>query len=193
MYVPIVNDSYHAHLTKEDWELLSFSHVAIDVINLFLHSYYVIPSTAKVVFLDIRIRSCHKISRQKNLPDTFFLYSPHNGQKIIITPEDMGKMLNRFSNISGVEIVYDLAQLNKYDITDRAAKDAVNGILYSKTDGISISDLQCADQIKPIEVNCECYTCKNYTLSYLHHLHNVGVPLGTRLGILHNLHYSRSL
>lgn len=193
MYVPIVNDGYHVHLTKEDWDLLPFSHVAIDIINLFLHPYYVIPSRAKVMFLDIRIRSCHKISRQKNLPDAFFLHSPHNGQKIIITLEDIQRMLGQFKNLSGVKIIYDIAQLNKYEITDRAAKDAVAGILYSKNEMISVDDLQCAEKIKPIEASCECYTCKNYTLSYLHHLYNVGVPLGTRLGILHNLYYLNTL
>lgn len=196
IFVPIINDIYHTHLTKEDWESLGYTHVAIDVINLFIHPFYILPSTVKTLFLDIRIRSCHKISKQKNLPDTFFLHSPHNGQKIPITSSNLQKMLERFKNIHGIDvrIIQDSLNLpSDYEITNKAGEDAVKGFLYSHKTNVVIKDAKCADLIEPIDENCECYTCKNFTISYLHHLDNVGVPLGTRLGIVHNLHYLSQL
>ena len=34
-----------------------------------------------------------------------------------------------------------------------------------------------------------CYTCRNFTRAYLHHLHRVSEILGARLNTIHNLHY----
>jgi queuine tRNA-ribosyltransferase len=42
---------------------------------------------------------------------------------------------------------------------------------------------------KPIDKNCGCYTCKNYTRSYLRHLFSVGEPLAGRLASIHNLKF----
>ncbi len=194
IYVPILNDTAHTHLTKEDWESLAFSHVAIDVINLFLHPYYLIPSTTKKLFLDTRIRSCHKISRQKNLLDSFFLYSPHNGQKILITFDNIQQLLERFKNLPGltIEVINEVSLLSEYEISEKAGNDAKNGLLYSTKEKLNIQDSKWAKVIEPIDYQCRCYTCKYYTLSYLHHLHMVSVPLGTRLSILHNLEKSKT-
>lgn len=45
---------------------------------------------------------------------------------------------------------------------------------------------------KPIE-DCECFTCQNHSLSYLHHLVKAKEPLATTLLSLHNIHYMCSL
>ncbi len=43
-----------------------------------------------------------------------------------------------------------------------------------------------------IEKNCDCYTCKNYSRAYLHHLFKIHDTLAFRLATIHNLrHYSR--
>ncbi|OQB44571.1 MAG: Queuine tRNA-ribosyltransferase [Parcubacteria group bacterium ADurb.Bin159] len=42
---------------------------------------------------------------------------------------------------------------------------------------------------KPIDKNCLCPTCQNYSRSYLHHLFRISDPLGQRLAVLHNLHF----
>ncbi len=41
----------------------------------------------------------------------------------------------------------------------------------------------------PIDSQCNCYTCRNFTKSYIRHLLNVGEILGMRLVTIHNLHY----
>ncbi len=42
---------------------------------------------------------------------------------------------------------------------------------------------------EPIDQECDCFVCKNYTLSYLHHLFNVEEILSYRLATYHNLHF----
>ncbi|MEN3015458.1 MAG: tRNA guanosine(34) transglycosylase Tgt [bacterium] len=45
----------------------------------------------------------------------------------------------------------------------------------------------------PIDPNCNCYTCKNYTVSYLHHLFYVGEIAAMSLLTIHNLHFYSQL
>ena len=46
-----------------------------------------------------------------------------------------------------------------------------------------------ARDFRPIEENCSCYACANFSRAYIRHLLNVGEILGIRLVTLHNLHY----
>jgi queuine tRNA-ribosyltransferase len=41
---------------------------------------------------------------------------------------------------------------------------------------------------RPVEEGCHCYTCQNFSRSYIRHLLNVGEVLGIRLLTLHNVH-----
>jgi len=43
--------------------------------------------------------------------------------------------------------------------------------------------------VRPLDAACSCYTCRNFTRSYLHHLQKVNEILGARLNTWHNLHY----
>lgn len=45
----------------------------------------------------------------------------------------------------------------------------------------------------PISPGCDCHTCRNYTLGYLHHLHKSGETLGLRLATIHNLRFMSRL
>ncbi len=40
---------------------------------------------------------------------------------------------------------------------------------------------------KPLDAECQCYTCKNFSRAYLRHLFITGEPLGQRLATIHNL------
>ena len=42
---------------------------------------------------------------------------------------------------------------------------------------------------RPLDESCACYTCRNVSRAYLHHLHRVGEILGARLNTIHNLYY----
>lgn len=50
-----------------------------------------------------------------------------------------------------------------------------------------------ADDFTPIDPECSCYACRNFTRAYIRHLFNVSEILGVRLVTLHNLHYFLNL
>ena len=45
----------------------------------------------------------------------------------------------------------------------------------------------------PLDPLCDCYTCRNYSRAYLHHLDKCHEILGARLNTIHNLHYYQTL
>ena len=46
-----------------------------------------------------------------------------------------------------------------------------------------------SDDLAPVDPACDCYTCRNYTRSYLRHLDRCNEILGSRLNTIHNLHF----
>ena len=50
-----------------------------------------------------------------------------------------------------------------------------------------------AQSFVPIDQNCNCYTCTNFTRAYVHHLFRVRELLGYRLATMHNLHFAVDL
>ena len=42
---------------------------------------------------------------------------------------------------------------------------------------------------EPLDPECDCYTCRNFTRAYLHHLDKCNEILGSQLNTIHNLHY----
>ena len=46
---------------------------------------------------------------------------------------------------------------------------------------------------RPLDPDCDCYTCRNYSRAYLHHLDRCNEILGARLNTIHNLHYYQTL
>ncbi|WP_333705528.1 tRNA-guanine transglycosylase, partial [Vibrio hepatarius] len=44
-----------------------------------------------------------------------------------------------------------------------------------------------------LDPHCDCYTCQNYSKSYLHHLERCNEILGARLNTIHNLRYYQRL
>jgi len=45
----------------------------------------------------------------------------------------------------------------------------------------------------PVDENCSCYTCQNFSRSYLHHLDKCREMLGAQLNTIHNLHFYQQL
>lgn len=188
--IPFINDSAALHLTLADWEALNFSHVAVDALNYCLRKSLSIPEKVTTLFFYTDIRSCHKVSGLKN--GVFNLYSPLDGTKIHITPNDLKTLEQALQNQFPDKKVIS----NVEGISEQAGKDAENGIVYTSDEvsqKIDICDLHWANISEPIDKNCGCYTCQNFTLAYLHHLREVGVPLGVRLCIYHNLYFSHRI
>lgn len=72
-------------------------------------------------------------------------------------------------------------------------RNARNGHIFTKTGVIKIRNSQYRLDTKPLDEDCACYTCKNYSRSYLRHLDRCHEILGARLNTIHNLHYYLSL
>ena len=72
-------------------------------------------------------------------------------------------------------------------------RNARNGWLFTQYGDIKIKNAGYKTDIRPIDADCKCYTCQNFSRAYLHHLQKVGEILGARLNTIHNLHYYQVL
>lgn len=72
-------------------------------------------------------------------------------------------------------------------------RNARNGQLFTNFGKVNISNEKYKFDFNPIDENCTCETCQNFTRSYLRHLFNIKEVLGLRLATIHNLHYYLNL
>ena len=72
-------------------------------------------------------------------------------------------------------------------------RNARNGYLFTSVGVIKIRNSQYKNDTSPLDSNCTCSTCKNYSRSYLYHLQKTNEILGSRLNTLHNLYYYQQL
>ncbi|MBC7742238.1 MAG: tRNA guanosine(34) transglycosylase Tgt [Bdellovibrionaceae bacterium] len=70
---------------------------------------------------------------------------------------------------------------------------ARNGTLYTWQGKISIKRQEYKEDSGPLDPECDCYTCKNYSRAYLRHLFMSGEILSARLNTIHNLHFYMTL
>lgn len=68
-------------------------------------------------------------------------------------------------------------------------RNARNGWLFTRYGDVKIRNAAHRNDPRPLDESCACYTCRNFSRAYLHHLHRVGEILGARLNTIHNLHY----
>jgi len=68
-------------------------------------------------------------------------------------------------------------------------RNARNGWLFTRFGDVKIRNAQYRDNILPLDPSCNCHTCKNFSLSYLHHLQKSNEITGSRLNTVHNLHF----
>lgn len=64
-----------------------------------------------------------------------------------------------------------------------------NGTLYTKTGKMHIENAQYRDDVLPIESDCACYTCQNYSRGYIAHLFHGKEMLAGTLSSIHNVHF----
>ena len=72
-------------------------------------------------------------------------------------------------------------------------RHARNGQLYTWTGVVKFRHARYADDPAPADPDCGCYTCRNYSLSYIRHLVKCGEILGPRLATIHNLYFYQDL
>jgi queuine tRNA-ribosyltransferase len=66
---------------------------------------------------------------------------------------------------------------------------ARNGTLFTWSGRVSIKRAEFREDPSPLDPECDCYTCTNYSKAYLRHLFLAGEILSSRLGTIHNLHF----
>ena len=90
------------------------------------------------------------------------------------TPEDLVEAVRR-----GVDM-FDCVMPTRH---------ARNGHLFTTNGVVKIRNAKYEADTSPLDEHCGCYTCLNYTRSYLRHLDRCGEILAARLGTIHNLYY----
>lgn len=68
-------------------------------------------------------------------------------------------------------------------------RNARNGHLFTSEGVIKIRNAKHKQSDLPLDENCSCYTCKNFSRAYLHHLDKCHEMLGPQLCTIHNLHH----
>ncbi len=72
-------------------------------------------------------------------------------------------------------------------------RNARNGHLFTHTGVIKIRNACHRHDTGTLDPQCDCYTCQNFSRSYLHHLDKCGEILGAQLSTIHNLHFYQNL
>jgi len=72
-------------------------------------------------------------------------------------------------------------------------RNARNGHLFTSTGVIKIRNAVHRHDTGPLDPECDCYTCNNFSRGYLHHLEKCGEMLGAQLNTIHNLRYYQTL
>jgi queuine tRNA-ribosyltransferase len=70
-----------------------------------------------------------------------------------------------------------------------ASRIARSGAVYSSTGRINIANAPYIRDFNPIDENCDCYTCTNFTRAYLCHLFRGKEMLAATLATIHNERY----
>ena len=106
-------------------------------------------------------------------------------------PED------KFRYLMGVGDPIDLIEnvMRGIDLFDCVSPTrlARHGHAYTKYGKINIKNNQYKEDFTPIEKDCNCYACKNFTKAYIRHLITVKESFGARLLSIHNINYLTNL
>lgn len=95
--------------------------------------------------------------------------------------------------IMGVGTPEDLVELVSMgaDMFDcvMPTRNARNGKLFTSFGAVNINNAKFKNDTDPVDSECTCYTCKNYSRAYLHHLYRSRELLSYRINTIHNLYY----
>ena len=72
-------------------------------------------------------------------------------------------------------------------------RNARKGTVFTSNGKLIIKSARYKEDFSPIDEECDCYTCKNFSRAYLRHLFSVDELLGMRLATIHSLHFYMEL
>jgi queuine tRNA-ribosyltransferase len=108
-------------------------------------------------------------------------YLPENKPRYLMgmgSPEDIVEGVAR-----GIDI-FDCA------LPTRVAR---NGALFTHQGRVNIRNAAYSQEVDPVDLDCDCYTCRTFSAAYLHHLFNSQELLAYRLATIHNLTFMSRL
>ena len=73
------------------------------------------------------------------------------------------------------------------------SRNARHGHLFTSQGIINISNKKYEQDDSPIDPECDCPACRNYSRSYIRHLIKAKEALGMRLAVVHNLYFYNNL
>lgn len=107
------------------------------------------------------------------------------------TPKD------KFKYAMGVGKPQDIIEAYKigYTVFDTVlvTRNARHGTLYTSEGELRIGNAQYAKDLKPLDPECDCEACKNYSRAYIHHMLKAGEATAMTLCSIHNLRYYQRL
>jgi queuine tRNA-ribosyltransferase len=108
-------------------------------------------------------------------------------QSVPLLPEDKPRYL------MGVGSPEDMLEAIScgVDIFDSVfpTRNARHNTVYTKSGKINIGKEKFKSETGPIDEDCQCYTCKKFTMAYVNHLLREHEYFGMRLATIHNLHF----
>jgi len=121
-------------------------------------------------------------------------------------PEDRLRVLDRMADLlpqdkphylMGVGTPADIVEavrrgIDMFDCV-MPTRNARNGYLFVQQGVVKIKNQAHRLDTGPLDPDCGCYTCRNYSRAYLRHLFRCNEILASRLNTLHNLYYYQSL
>ena len=72
-------------------------------------------------------------------------------------------------------------------------RNARNGHLFTRNGVVKLRNSANKTDTRPLDEQCTCYTCQNFSRAYLHHLDKCKEIVGSQLNTIHNLHYYQEL
>jgi queuine tRNA-ribosyltransferase len=114
-------------------------------------------------------------------------------REAVIEAVEPGLPVDRPRYLMGVGTPEDLVEsvargIDMFDCV-MPTRHARNGYLFTRTGTLRIRNARHREDTGPVDPECGCYTCANYSRAYLRHLERCDEILGARLNTIHNLHY----
>jgi queuine tRNA-ribosyltransferase len=99
--------------------------------------------------------------------------------------------------LMGVGTPFDLVEgvargIDMFDCV-MPTRNARNAHIFTSTGVVRLRNASNKTSLDPLDKNCDCYTCQNFTRSYLHHLDKCKEILGAQLNTIHNLRYYQTV
>ncbi|WP_348944465.1 tRNA guanosine(34) transglycosylase Tgt [Chitinibacter sp. FCG-7] len=91
------------------------------------------------------------------------------------------------------DLVFGVSQgIDMFDCV-MPTRNARNGMLFTRYGNVKIKNAHYKKDTRPLDESCDCYTCRNFSRAYLHHLFRSQEILSSQLNTIHNLHYYQVL